>query len=259
MDAKTQYLNPAVKVGYLSVQHVERYRFAEARLDGSIRALDIASGPGYGTRMLGTKGRVVVGVDYDFRALGEAKRSLRSGAFVNADALELPFADASFDAVVSFETIEHVEDGSAFLSEMLRVLRPGGTFICSTPNRSYTSHPVYHVREYEPSEFFSLVEEHFSRVERFGQYMRRADRLCDIYTWKIRNPMVMLLDRLGIKDHVKGFFRGEDCRPAGAGVGAYAPPPVADRDCFYEVGRLNGEGREGGGGLLRIMLACAIR
>jgi 2-polyprenyl-3-methyl-5-hydroxy-6-metoxy-1,4-benzoquinol methylase len=52
---------------------------------------------------------------------------------VVADALALPFADNSFDCVVSSEVIEHVVDPAAFVHELLRVLKPGGRCIVSTP------------------------------------------------------------------------------------------------------------------------------
>lgn len=56
---------------------------------------------------------------------------------VHADAAELPFADASFDVVVAGEILEHVEDLDGVVAEALRVLRPGGTFVCDTINATW--------------------------------------------------------------------------------------------------------------------------
>jgi SAM-dependent methyltransferase len=49
--------------------------------------------------------------------------------------LPLPFAAAAFDVVLSYETLEHVPDPAAFVAELARVLRPGGTLVLTTPNR----------------------------------------------------------------------------------------------------------------------------
>jgi 2-polyprenyl-6-hydroxyphenyl methylase/3-demethylubiquinone-9 3-methyltransferase len=51
---------------------------------------------------------------------------------VQADAASLPFPDASFDVVVAGEVLEHVDDLEGTVAEALRVLRPGGTFVCDT-------------------------------------------------------------------------------------------------------------------------------
>jgi 2-polyprenyl-6-hydroxyphenyl methylase/3-demethylubiquinone-9 3-methyltransferase len=53
---------------------------------------------------------------------------------VHADAADLPFDDASFDVVVAGEVLEHVADLEGTVAEALRVLRPGGTFVCDTIN-----------------------------------------------------------------------------------------------------------------------------
>ncbi|WP_026912635.1 methyltransferase domain-containing protein [Patulibacter minatonensis] len=53
---------------------------------------------------------------------------------VRADAADLPFDDASFDVVVAGEILEHVSDLDGTVAEALRVLRPGGTFVCDTIN-----------------------------------------------------------------------------------------------------------------------------
>ena len=55
---------------------------------------------------------------------------------VHADAADLPFDDASFDVVVAGEVLEHVTDLEAVVAEATRVLKPGGTFVCDTINRT---------------------------------------------------------------------------------------------------------------------------
>ena len=195
--------NPVGKTDYLSIQHIERYRFAVSKLRPGMRVLDIASGAGYGTAMLLKHGCEVVGGDCDDGVLADAQRLWNHKDFINVDALDLPFDGASFDAVVSFETIEHVDHGRRFLSEMYRVLRPGGIFICSTPNIRYTAHPPFHIKEYKLEEFFKLVEAQFGATKRYGQYFRVSDRVRDLFRWWFCGNLVKILERTGTKDWIK--------------------------------------------------------
>ena len=91
----------------------------------------------------------------------------------------MPFAAATFDAITSFETLEHLEQRDRFLVELGRVLRPGGVCILSTPNANYTQ-PVdgrprnpFHVHEYTPDELHDALRRRFAVVEMLGQEIDR--------------------------------------------------------------------------------------
>lgn len=95
--------------------------------------LDLACGAGAMVDRLAREGRTVVGLDRSEAELHEAARRGR-GPLVAGHASYLPFADDSFDAVVSSLGIAVVADRSRLLSEVARVLRPGGVFAALTPS-----------------------------------------------------------------------------------------------------------------------------
>ncbi len=153
-------------------EHVDRYRFACASAKGC-DVLDIACGEGYGsTALLGAGAKSLVGVDISAEAVAHARQvygiDARTG---NAEAI--PLADGSVDYVVSFETIEHVPHPEAFLKECVRVLRPGGTLVISTPNLSryhlVTPDNPFHCSEMSADEFKTLIGSYFTEAEYFGQ------------------------------------------------------------------------------------------
>jgi len=76
---------------------------------------------------------------------------------------KLPFPDGSFDAVLAFEVVEHVEDDTELLGEIARVTRPGGMLILSTPVHSSIWSPLddacHHVRRDEPEVLFQKVRD----------------------------------------------------------------------------------------------------
>lgn len=115
------------------------------------------------------------GVDISLDFLREAARGYRSVALAQSSGERLPFRAASFDTVVSFEVIEHLHDDRGFLTELRRLLRPGGTIAVSTPNRLVASGgwetPLnpFHVREYLAAEFAELLSSVFTTVALFGQ------------------------------------------------------------------------------------------
>jgi SAM-dependent methyltransferase len=77
--------------------------------------------------------------------------------------------DNTFDSVVSFQVIEHIEDDHFFLKEIHRVLKPGGLALITTPNRPLSlSRNPWHVREYTANELTSLAKKYFTSVTMKG-------------------------------------------------------------------------------------------
>jgi GT2 family glycosyltransferase/SAM-dependent methyltransferase len=154
--------------GQIAFEHLHRYCLARDLCAGK-DVLDVASGEGYGTALLAGIARRAVGVEIDADAVAHARASYAAPnlAFVQGDATRLPLADAAFDVAVSFETLEHLRDQFAFLSEVRRVLRPGGVLVVSTPDREVYSAPGqpvnrFHVLELTRPEFAALLNGFFA-------------------------------------------------------------------------------------------------
>ncbi len=94
--------------------------------------LDLACGAGAMTRELSRPGRTVVGIDTSMAELDLA-RHRDPGPWVRGDALKLPFADTSLDAVVSSMGMVVIQPTSRLLAEVARVLKPGGMLAFIAP------------------------------------------------------------------------------------------------------------------------------
>ncbi len=114
-----------------------------ARWDRAIAALPIRQGKvldlgcafGFATLRLARRGYETIGVDSSVRYITWARRRHPHGTYILASAEQLPFTDASFDAVLLLDVLEHVVDQHAVIHEVQRVLKPGGTLMLSVPNR----------------------------------------------------------------------------------------------------------------------------
>ena len=140
------------------------YVEAAKRVEG--RVLEIGTGTGYGVDIIAPHAVQYVTLD---KCRSEELNEMPSNVeFVQCAVPPLPFEDESFDCVVSFQVIEHIRRDKEFVSEVCRVLKPGGRFIVSTPNRpmSLTRNP-WHVREYTAEEFKALLSI-FQSVEALG-------------------------------------------------------------------------------------------
>lgn len=93
------------------------------------RVLDLAAGTGVSTEEMARSGAVAVGVDLSLGMLGVARRARPELAVAAGDALALPFADETFDAVTISFGLRNVADTAAALRELLRVTRPGGRMV----------------------------------------------------------------------------------------------------------------------------------
>lgn len=106
-----------------------------------VEVLDVGCGGGYTCEFLAARGAVVSGTDISERSLDEARRhGEQNGLAINYVACtptHLPFDSCGVDVVTCFDALEHVDDLRSTLTEIHRVLRPGGTLLFDTVNQTF--------------------------------------------------------------------------------------------------------------------------
>jgi len=155
-------------------EHMHRYVLAADLVEGRT-VLDAACGEGYGAHILARKALAVTGIDSSQEAILHAgsRYAEENLAFEVADCRQLPFGDGQFDCIVSFETLEHLEQQEDMLREFRRVLSAEGFLLISSPDRAvYTdrlkNENPFHVRELYRHELESLLATEFPSVRLLG-------------------------------------------------------------------------------------------
>jgi len=157
-------------------EHMHRYALASHWCQG-LKVLDAACGEGYGSALLAGTAAEVTGLDISGEAIRHARE--RYGGvdnldFETGDCTRLPFADGEFQCIVSFETLEHLEDQAGMLAEFRRVLNPDGFLLLSSPDRAVYSEELgnrneFHVRELNRDELLELLSATFPHYRLLGQ------------------------------------------------------------------------------------------
>jgi 2-polyprenyl-3-methyl-5-hydroxy-6-metoxy-1,4-benzoquinol methylase len=131
---------------------------------------DIASGEGYGSEIISRKAKKVYGGDYNIETVIKSSISYKNKNlnYIHADVTDIPFRDNYFDVVTSMETIEHVDE-NLFISNILRVLKPNGFLILTTPQNEYgfTLTP-WHTKEYSLDDMRNLLQKKFDIIKIYG-------------------------------------------------------------------------------------------
>jgi len=154
--------------------HKVTYEYAKNYITQK-KVLDYGCGSGYGTALISSGCLEVTGVDISEEAITYAKAHYNAPNLLYlkiepAEDAPLPFPDSSFDVVLSFQVIEHIQDVSAYLQEIRRVLVPGGQAIIATPDRSTRLFPfqkpwnMWHLKEYTKKQLGQTLMKYFSNV-----------------------------------------------------------------------------------------------
>lgn len=165
-------------IGDIELEHLHRYYLARELALGK-DVLDIACGEGYGSALLAEVARSVVGVDASEEVIRYAnERYQRSNVqFKHGACGHIPLPDASIDLIVSFETIEHHDEHHEMMREFVRILRPDGLVLISSPDKAeYSDKPQFvnsfHVKELYFEEFQELLLNYFGHAQFYGQRVR---------------------------------------------------------------------------------------
>lgn len=236
------------------------------------RVLDLGCGMGFYLMAMGRLRDVeLVGMDGDVARLAWATDESVPAALTRGDIHRLPFADASFDKVLMSEVLEHLPDDRTALSEVARVLKPGGILAASVPHADYPllwdpinkiwtglggapfrSGPVVgiwsnHVRLYRPADLAAKVAGSGLEVEALEEATHYSVPLIHFLVYGIGKPLLErgLLPE-GVRDRADRF-RGEKdggspFHPVSLGVGVFRAvdrlnerAAVADKRTFVNV------------------------
>jgi glycosyltransferase involved in cell wall biosynthesis len=169
----------------IHLEHLHRYSLAAALVGG--RVLDLGCGVGYGSRLLAGAAQRVVGIDSSLPAVALASEEYAAPNldYLVGDVRALPLAAASFDWVVCFELIEHLQEGEEVVAEIARVLADDGKLLLSTPNRPLYSEArnysnPFHVREFDIEELRALLARQFEDVVLFGQRLVAGSEILEL-------------------------------------------------------------------------------
>ena len=170
----------------MNIEHYQRYRFALQLVKGKT-ILDAACGEGYGSYLLSQEATHVFGMDIDAVVVSEASKKYTASnlQYLVGNVSSLPFENGSFDCVVSFETLEHIDSDSQikFLSEIKRILKPDGILIMSSPNKAVYTDLVqgknkFHIKELYCNEFIELLKNYFQYFINYSQYPDTGYFIC---------------------------------------------------------------------------------
>lgn len=161
------------KENYWFRRHEAAYITLSQYCDDAV-VLEAGCGEGYGAHLLAETAKTVIGLDYDELTARHVAKTYPRVHMLRGNLVMLPLADESIDVVANLQVIEHLWEQERFLAECLRVLRPGGRLLITTPNRitfspgQDTPLNPFHTRELSAAELTELLVGAGFKVERMA-------------------------------------------------------------------------------------------
>lgn len=178
---------------FLALEHYHRYFFASRFAQGK-RILDIGCGEGYGSAFLSQSADAVVGIDRDEAIIDHARKkysSIPNLTFKVGNCQDAPNDTGSFDMVVSFELLEHLDldDQVRFLNSVRQRLGPDGLFIVSSPEKKEyaATYPVkneFHKHELTVLELKAFLDSFFAHVHLCAQRVLSFSSIWQLEDWQ---------------------------------------------------------------------------
>lgn len=170
--------------GYLLI--AERYLFAAKFIDKHSKVLEAPCGFGYGAAYFSKLAKTVDTIDLAEENIefGKSAYDFHNINWSIGDVTKLKYKNEEFDVYVSYEVFEHlpIELVDEYLKEARRVIKTGGKFIISTPNREMRKHinNPFHIKEYSFHEFSNLLKKYFNNIEYYSVTNFKVEKgMCD--------------------------------------------------------------------------------
>lgn len=153
--------------------HIFNFESSKKFIKGKV-VLDVGCWTGQFEQLAYKSAKKMVGIDPKAEAIEFAKKYLPKVNFLVARADKLPFSNSYFDTILLLDVIEHLPKGSErmVLKEIIRVIKPGGTLIISTPNKHFLSillDPAYFLighRHYSMKEISKMLTEASFKIKK---------------------------------------------------------------------------------------------
>lgn len=144
------------------------YVFSQKYIKGDV--LELGCGEGRGIDIILRKSKSFTAIDKIKDVIEKLSLKYKDNVFISSNFPPLSdIEDNSFDTIISFQVIEHIQDDTQYISEIERILRPGGVALITTPNIKMTlTRNPWHVREYTSEELNNLCRKYFSQVDVLG-------------------------------------------------------------------------------------------
>jgi ubiquinone/menaquinone biosynthesis C-methylase UbiE len=158
---------------------LKAYYLAQPFVKGDL--LEVGCGEGRGVELLAPKCNSYVAIDKIGEVINELQEKHPEVNFIHTSVPPFKVLKGNtFDVVVSFQVIEHIQEDRYFLEEIYRVLKPGGMALITTPNKvkTLTRNP-WHIREYTAGELTDMANSIFDEVEMKG--VTGSSRVWDYY------------------------------------------------------------------------------